>query len=225
MKIRWYGHACFRVWNESVSIVTDPYTPAVAGLTPVTESADIVVRSSRDDPYHSCYDMVSGRPALVDATDLPDGQPTVVNGVAFQGFPTMESVEFKKEDASANAMYTFAIDGVRVLHLGDVGNAIPADCLGALADRVDVMFALTGGPPTIELDDLAEAILAIGPRIVIPMHYALPKLTARIQILPVEAFTSRYSPEMVKLIGSPEVDISANTLPRQRQVYVLEAAG
>jgi L-ascorbate metabolism protein UlaG (beta-lactamase superfamily) len=27
MKIKWYGHACFRIEGEGIAIVTDPYTP------------------------------------------------------------------------------------------------------------------------------------------------------------------------------------------------------
>jgi L-ascorbate metabolism protein UlaG (beta-lactamase superfamily) len=32
MKIKWYGHACFRIEGEDIVVVTDPYTPEVAGL-------------------------------------------------------------------------------------------------------------------------------------------------------------------------------------------------
>ena len=34
MKIKWYGHACFRIEGDSIAIVSDPYTPEVAGLNP-----------------------------------------------------------------------------------------------------------------------------------------------------------------------------------------------
>src|SRR5919202_3128338 len=42
MKIKWYGHACFRIEGSGISIVTDPYTPEVAGLNPVEEPGDVV---------------------------------------------------------------------------------------------------------------------------------------------------------------------------------------
>ena len=32
MKIKWYGHACFSIEGDDTVIVTDPYTPEVAGL-------------------------------------------------------------------------------------------------------------------------------------------------------------------------------------------------
>jgi L-ascorbate metabolism protein UlaG (beta-lactamase superfamily) len=82
---------------------------------------------------------------------------------------------------------------------------------------------LTGGPPTIELEDLEWAIEEIRPRVVIPMHYQIPKL--KLDILPQEAFTSRYPADVVTRVGATEVDLSIDTLPRTLRVYVLEPAG
>jgi L-ascorbate metabolism protein UlaG (beta-lactamase superfamily) len=80
-----------------------------------------------------------------------------------------------------------------------------------------------GGPPTIELADLDRAIEEIGPRIVIPMHYQIPKL--KLDILPLEAFTSRYPEDAVKRAGATEVGLSLDTLPRTLRIYVLNPAG
>ncbi len=84
-------------------------------------------------------------------------------------------------------------------------------------------MALTGGPPTIELVDLQRAIEEIGPRVVIPMHYQIPKL--RLDTLPLEAFTFRYPQEVVKRVGATEVEFSFDTLPSTLRIYVLEPAG
>jgi hypothetical protein len=80
-----------------------------------------------------------------------------------------------------------------------------------------------GGPPTIELADLDRAIEEIGPRIVIPMHYQIPKL--KLDILPLGAFTSRYPEDAVKRVGATEVELSLDTLPRTLRIYVLNPAG
>ena len=53
MVIKWQGHACFQIQGDGVRIVTDPYTPEVAGLSPIREPADIVIMSSDDDDFHS----------------------------------------------------------------------------------------------------------------------------------------------------------------------------
>ena len=109
------------------------------------------------------------------------------------------------------------------MHLGDLGNPLTDEQLALLRGRVDVLLALTGGPPTIELEDLDRAIEEIRPRVVIPMHYQIPKL--KLNILPLEAFTSRYPGDVVTRVGATEVEFSSDTLPPTLRVYVLEPIG
>ena len=221
MKVKWYGHACFRVEGAGISVVTDPYTPEVAGLDPVDEPADVVIMSSATDRFHSCASMVPGDPKVLNALEIAHSGPVEVNGVVFEAMPTMESLAHKESPAE-NAIYRFELEGVSVLHLGDLGNPLTGEQLARLRRRVDVLLALTGGPPTIELEDLDLAIEQIQPRLVIPMHYQIPKL--KLNILPLEAFTSRYPEGMVDRLGSTEVELNLDTLPRTLKVYVLEPA-
>jgi L-ascorbate metabolism protein UlaG (beta-lactamase superfamily) len=223
VKIKWYGHACFKLEGDGTSIVTDPYDPKVAGLDPIYEPADLVVVSSATDEYHSYARMVTGDPLYLNALEATGEESVEVGRVRFETFRAMESVEHK-EDPDENAMYRFELGGVSVLHLGDLGNPPTEEQLAWLRGRVDVLLALTGGPPTLELDDLERAIEDIGPRVVIPMHYKIPKLTVDGDILPVEAFTSRYPDEGVVNVGAPEVEFTPDTLPEGPRVYVLEPA-
>jgi L-ascorbate metabolism protein UlaG (beta-lactamase superfamily) len=133
----------------------------------------------------------------------------------------MESVEHK-EDPDENAMYRFELGGVSVLHMGDTGNPLSEEQLGKLRGRVDVLLALAGGPPTIELEDLDRAIEEIGPRVVIPMHYRIPGLRISGEILPVDAFLSRYPRDVVVTPGGSEVEFTPDTLPPSLRICVLE---
>lgn len=222
MKIKWYGHACFRIEGDDIVIVTDPYTPEVAGLDPMDEPADVVVMSSATDRFHSDASMVPGDPKILNALEIADRGPVGVNDVVFEALPTMESLRHK-ESPDENAIYRFELEGISILHLGDLGNPLTDEQLILLRGRVDILLALTGGPPTIELEDLERAIEEIGPRVVIPMHYQIPKL--KLDILPLEAFTSRYPEHVVTRVGATEVEFSLDRLPRTLQVYVLEHAG
>jgi L-ascorbate metabolism protein UlaG (beta-lactamase superfamily) len=222
MKIKWYGHACFRIEGDDIRIVTDPYTPEVAGLDPIDESADVVVMSSATDRFHSDASMVRGDPKILNALQISGRGPVEVNNVVFEALPTMESLKHK-ESPDENAIYRFELEGISILHLGDLGNPLTDEQLALLRGRVDILLALSGGPPTIELEDLERAIEEIRPRVVIPMHYRIPKL--KLDILPLEAFTSRYPEEAVTRVGATEVEFSIDTLPRTLRVYVLEPAG
>jgi L-ascorbate metabolism protein UlaG (beta-lactamase superfamily) len=222
MRIKWYGHACFRIEGDKIAVVTDPYTPEDAGLDPVDEPADVVVMSSATDRFHSDASMVPGDPKILNALEIADRGPVEVNYVAFEALPTMESLTHK-ESPDENAIYRFELEGISILHLGDLGNPLTDEQLALLRGRVDILLALTGGPPTIELEDLERAIEEIRPRVVIPMHYQIPKL--KLDILPLEAFTSRYPEDVVTRVGATEVEFSLDTLPRTLRVYVLEPAG
>jgi L-ascorbate metabolism protein UlaG (beta-lactamase superfamily) len=76
MKIKWYGHACFRIENDGIAIITDPYTPDVAGLDPVDEPSDVVVISSATDRFHSYASMVPGDPKVLNAQEIARRSPS-----------------------------------------------------------------------------------------------------------------------------------------------------
>ena len=216
MKIKWYGHACFRIEGDNIVIVSDPYTPEVAGLNPVDEPADVVVMSSATDRFHSDASMVPGAPKILNALEIAGTGPVEVNDVVFEALPTMESLTHK-ESPDENAIYRFELEGISILHLGDLGNPLTDEQLALLRGRVHILLALTGGPPTIELKDLEWTIEEIEPRVVIPMHYQIPKL--KLDILPLEAFTARYPDDVVTRVG-PRRSSSASIRCRAPSGYM-----
>lgn len=209
MKITWQGHACFIITGSGVRVVTDPYTPQVANLAPLRESVDVVVMSSDNDPFHSDAADVPGNPTVVNALEVArNGGWREINGLRVDAIEAMESV-VHKTDPDANAMYRFSVDDVRIGHMGDVGNPLTAAQLDFFRG-VDVLLALTGGPPTIELDDLDAALREVQPKIVIPMHYVIPNL--RLNILGLEAFTGRSPAERVDVRNETSLELSRETL-------------
>lgn len=223
MKTTFYAHASFRFETPAVSLVTDPYTPGPrgSGFAPIDEAADIVLMSSSTDRFHSDPSHVRGNPIVIDALlDVPP-QGLTVRGIPIRAFPSTESLTFDfGRDPDANAMSLFTIGGVRVLHMGDTGNAVPPDQLDALAGQVDVLLALAGGHATIALEDLDAAIAAIAPRIVVPMHYWHPRGVLRIE--PVDTFLSRHPPEAVLQAGHAWLDLEPGNLPANRRIVVLD---
>ncbi len=223
MRMTFYAHASFRLETPEVSVVTDPYTPGVSGFDPIDEPADLVIMSSATDRFHSDPSHVRGEPIVVNALlDVPPDGLTVC-GIPIRAFPTSESLTFDfGRDPDANAMYLFTVGGVRVLHMGDVGNAVAPAVLEALAGQVDVMLALTGAHATIALDDLDRAIAAIAPRVVVPMHYWHPRGVLKIE--PVERFLQRRAAAEVTRVGGTSITIEPGDLPEQLQIVLLDQA-
>jgi L-ascorbate metabolism protein UlaG (beta-lactamase superfamily) len=222
LTVTFYAHASFRLSGDGLVVVTDPYAPgpAGAGFAPIDEPADLVLMSSATDSFHSDPSHVRGEPLVVNTLDLPPEGATV-GGLYVRPFPTMENQNYDfGRDPDTNAMYLFTLGGLRVLHMGDVGNPIAADQLAALAGQVDILLALTGGEATIALDDLDAMIDAIRPRVVIPMHYYSQR--GVLKILPVEAFTARYPADKVVHADGPSVTLDPAALPTTLQIIVLE---
>jgi L-ascorbate metabolism protein UlaG (beta-lactamase superfamily) len=222
LTVTFYAHASFRLAGDGLAVVTDPYEPGPggAGFDPIDEPADLVIMSSATDNFHSDPSHIRGDPAVVNALELPP-EGASVRGVTIRPFPAMEKLDYDfGRDPDANAMYLFTLGGVRVLHMGDVGNPIPEGQLAQLAGQVDLLLALAGAHATIPLDDLDAAIAAIAPRVVIPMHYYSPRGVLKIE--PVDVFTERYPAEQVRQIGGPTITLNPAALPETLQIVVLE---
>lgn len=212
MRVTFYAHASFRLEGDGIAVVTDPYTPgaAASGFDPIDEAADVVIMSSATDRFHSDPSHVRGDPIVVNALDVPpEGIATA--GLLIRAFPAFESLTFdyRTRDPDANALYHFTLGGVRVLHMGDLGNPLAAEHVEALRGEVDLLFALAGEHATIGLDDLLPAIEAIGPRFVVPMHYYSPR--GRLAIEPVERFLARVPETSITRVGASEVEIGPET--------------
>ncbi|MGI3776510.1 MAG: MBL fold metallo-hydrolase [Janthinobacterium lividum] len=223
MRISFYAHASFRLEADGIAVVTDPYTPGISGFRPIDEPADLVIMSSRTDDFHSDPSHVQGDPVVVNALELPP-EGRVVFGVPIRGFEAYESRSFDYQgevgrDADANALYHFTLGGLRVLHMGDLGNPVDPGQLAQLAGQVDVLLALAGEHATIALDDLDAAIAAIRPRVVIPMHYWHERGVLKIE--KVDGFLARFPAGQVTRAGATSVEITPETLPPAGEVRVV----
>lgn len=226
MKIKFYAHASFRLEGKDRTIVTDPYEPGVSQFDPIDEPADLVLMSSDKDRFHNDPSHVQGSPITVNTLTIPEGG-AVYAGIPVRAFPCRERVKLKLLIFGflprRNAMYAFDLDGVRVLHTGDIGIPFKKSYLDELRGKVDVMFALSGGVHNIDPGRLMEDIREIRPRIVIPMHYYSSK--GRLKILPVEDFMGRFPANRVVRAGVSEMEVTPETLsalPAETTLYVLE---
>lgn len=223
MKIKFYAHASFLLEGDDLRIVTDPYQPGEAsGFDPIEEPADLVIMSSTTDHFHSDPSHVQGDPKVLDALQVPsDG--VEVEGLSVQAFPTRERLQWRVLRHGylprKNAMYAFTLDGLRVLHTGDVGRPFKRKVLRELRGRVDVMMALAGAVHNIEHEDMMRAIDQIGPRVVVPMHYYSEK--GVLQVRRVEEFAANFPDERVVWVDGPEVELTPETLPEETHLYVL----
>ena len=224
MKLKWYGHASFRITaTDGTSIITDPYNPSTAGYKPFTEAADIVVMSSDNDSFHCNEQLVPGDHVVINALELArSGAAWQAHGITIRAIEAMEALDHREHHPDQNGMYRLEVDGLHVGHMGDVGNALSEAQLEFFAG-VDVLLALAGGHPTLELDDLKTMTDHVQPRLVVPMHFRTLTYKPR-NTLWIESFLSYFADSDVDFACSSEVEITQDALPEKPRVLVVDYA-
>jgi L-ascorbate metabolism protein UlaG (beta-lactamase superfamily) len=175
MRVEWFGQSTFRLTGDSVVVVIDPFGDvsqlASRGLQfdyplPTDLTADLLL-VTHEHLDHNAVDVVGGEPHVIRSSagtfeDTPVG--TVV-GVASEHDTVAGS------QRGANVMYSFSLDGVRVAHLGDLGQSILRGEQAAALGDVDLLFVPVGDGPTIGASLASEIASTVGARWIVPMHY------------------------------------------------------
>ncbi|GAB1420392.1 MBL fold metallo-hydrolase [Anaerolineales bacterium] len=202
-------------------MITDPYTPERSGYAPIEEAYDIVIVSSDNDDFHCRADLIPGEPIVINALTLARTKETQVEKeIRFEAIEAMEKFDHPDHEADQNGMYRFEVDGLQIGHMGDVGNPL-TDQQMAFFEGLDILLALTGGIPTIELDDLMDVIHQVQPKIIIPMHFRTLTYRPR-NTFWIESFLSLFDPEDVDFAFGCEVEFKDKIDSSGSRVLVLD---
>jgi L-ascorbate metabolism protein UlaG (beta-lactamase superfamily) len=206
--ITWLGHACFRLRGREVAVITDPYG-RTAGLNLGRQSADIVT-ISHESSNHDAAAAVAGSPRVVRGPGEYEIRGVMITGVATPG-------ERSAGRFARNTAYLIELDDLTVCHLGDLGKTLTAEQIEALKDP-DVLLIPAGGECTISAAEAAEVVSQLEPKLVIPMHYALPGLAVKLDSI------DRFCREMgaQELRPQPRANVTRSSLPDETTVVILE---
>lgn len=219
MRITWYGHAAFLIETGGNRIILDPYrSPDSGGYAPIDEPADVVVVSHENDRYHSHLGQIVPPFEVVRALELPEGGAEV-GGVRFEAVRVFESPE--KLPGDEVTIVHFRAEGLRVVFLGDLGHALGESELATIRGA-DVVLAPAGGPPTIDFPEIGPLLEAIGPWVVVPMHYKTPRINLDIQ--PVARFFEALPGWPIEHVAGSHFELTRSTLPGHRRIVSLEPA-
>lgn len=219
MRITWYGHAAFLIETGGVRIILDPYrSPDCGGYEPVADPADLVIVSHENDRYHSHLGQIAPPFETLHALELPP-EGTVFRGVAIAALRVYETPE--RLDGDEVTIVQLGSEDLRVVFLGDLGHALTEPEIAPLRGA-DVVLVPAGGPPTIDYPEIPPLLAAIGPRIVVPMHYKTPRIDLKIQ--PVERFLEALPGVPVWRPGDSTIEFDRSTLPETMTIVRLEHA-
>jgi L-ascorbate metabolism protein UlaG (beta-lactamase superfamily) len=172
MRIHWYGHSAFLIEGRR-RVFIDPFGPLPAGfpgrldLPPITGvSADLLL-ITHEHPDHNNAAAIGGDPHVVRSTPGSHTTPLGhVVAIASEHDPVAGTA------LGANTLFRFELDGVRICHLGDLGQSDLRHEQRAALGAVDVLLTPVGGEgATIDGPTAARLARELGASWVIPMHY------------------------------------------------------
>ncbi|MFH0852706.1 MAG: MBL fold metallo-hydrolase [bacterium] len=173
MVIVWYGQSCFKIQSGDTILFTDPFDKSV-GLTPPRGQADIVTISHHHYDHDNAEALNSSGPFIIDGPGEYE-----IKGVNIAGLKTFHDDEQGKERGDSTA-YVIEMEGIKICHLGDIGQTKLTNEQLEIIDGVDVLMIPVGGTYTVNGEDAVGLINQIEPKIVIPMHYKISGLSIKL---------------------------------------------
>ena len=185
MNIIWYGQSCFEIItapnkNGQVSIVIDPFSEEIGLRLPKLE-ADILLITHRHSDHDNIKAISTPKSASLPFLICGPGEYDIKN-VIIQGISSFHDNSQGKERGE-NTIYTIEIEDLKICHLGDLGQKELTEEQLEKIGEVDILMIPVGGVYTISAKEAPKIMSQIEPKITIPMHYALPKLKIKLDLL------------------------------------------
>jgi L-ascorbate metabolism protein UlaG (beta-lactamase superfamily) len=186
MRVDWHGQSAFTLEGEAATVFIDPWGDmsgaAAKGITwdyPAIEAPDsvdlLIVTHEHSD--HNGVEVIDGEPTLIRSQpgthDSPVGDVVAI---------ASEHDDAAGTERGPNTIVVFTLDGLRVAHFGDFGQAALRPEQRAHLNDIDLLFMPVGGGFTIDGATAAAIAKELAPAWVVPMHYR----TERINFLETE---------------------------------------
>ena len=193
MRISWLGHASFVVESNGYKIVLDPFKD-VPGCKNTAVTVDGVLCSHEHFDHCYCGELTlrqgGENPFTVTAVDtFHDEQQGSLRGT--------------------NKIHQLAAEGMRVVHLGDLGHPL-TEAQAACLRGCDVLLIPVGGFYTMDAAVAADTVAQLQPRVVIPMHYRGEGFGFD-PIDTVDAFLAHFASEQVRYLEENWLEVTAQT--------------
>lgn len=177
MEVKWFGHSFFQITTkenkEKVSILIDPFSKDIGLSFPKVE-ADILLLS------HNHFDHNNERDVKGNYFLIKEPGEYEIKKVFVQAIKSFHDDKEGKERGE-NLIFKILSEDISLCHLGDLGQKeLTKEQLEELR-KIDILMIPVGGIYTISGKEAKNIVDSLKPKIVIPMHYGLPKLKIKLQ--------------------------------------------
>lgn len=218
--IRYYGQAFFLVTSGNLRIAIDPYGDIGYPFPRVEGDVVLVTHEHRD---HNNVALVGGaRRVLRGLTEGGRDWARIyerIEGTLFYVVPSFHDDQFGMA-RGLNGIFVIETAGLRIAHLGDLGQPFLSEGQLRAIGRVDILMIPVGGLPfTIGAREATEIAAQIRPRLIIPMHY---RTAARPDWPGTDERPFLEGKPNVRRLGSHTLTVARDQLPATTQIVVMD---
>jgi L-ascorbate metabolism protein UlaG (beta-lactamase superfamily) len=217
MLVRWFGQSAFLLTGER-RVAIDPFGPLPPGrdmrfaYPPIRGVDADLLLVTHEHFDHSNVDAIGGDPHVIRSTsgtlDSPLGEVVAV---------ASEHDDAAGTKRGPNTIFVFSLDGVRLCHMGDFGQAsLRAEQRRAIG-AIDVLFLPVGGGFTMDGVQAADIARELTPRLIVPMHFRTPALDF---LEPPDRFLET-TPGRIERLGTNELEVEGLTGSREEPVVAV----
>lgn len=219
MEITYCGHSCFKLkGKDGMVIYIDPFKSETVGITLPKDVADVLVMTHQHED-HNARELITG-PVKRESTFVIEHEGEYE--IAGTQFSVLRSYHDKNEgaDRGKNLIVSIIMEGLNIVHLGDLGHNLPDSQIEKLGS-VDVLMIPVGGKTTIDAEEAMDLIKEIQPSYAIPMHFKTAASKDGLEALStLEIFMEK---NKFPLAGEPvhKVKVDQSSLPDDTQILVM----
>jgi L-ascorbate metabolism protein UlaG (beta-lactamase superfamily) len=235
--LRWHGQSFFSLeTSKGTKVAFDPHAIEIFGRTMV--KADLIC-ISHNHSDHTHVEVIQGADKARILTGLyppankkkaGDWNPIDekfkdihVRTVGLGRSPTSSIYhdEMQGMIRGKNSIFVLEVDGLRIVHLGDLGHVLNKEQIEAIG-RPDVLMIPVGGVYTLNGGEAKKVVEQLKPKMyVIPMHYGTKNYD---ELLPVDEFLEDQKKGTVEKRDTNELVIRTDFKPADPMIVVLHWA-
>ncbi len=222
--LRWHGHSYFDLTtSKGTRIVFDPH--AIEGYGRQDVPADLVLIShSHND--HNQLGVLSNPGKFKVLEGLKQTGNKVEWNLLDEKFRDVRvrTVGVYHDnnqglEKGKNAVFIVEADGIRFVHLGDLGHLLTKEQVKEIGP-VDVLMIPVGGVYTLNGADAKEVVAELKPKkYILPMHYGTKVFD---DVLTADEFLDEQKKENIKKKDTNQLEIDPNFKPAEPEIVLLD---
>lgn len=171
MEITYLGHSCFKLKNKAgLVLFIDPFKSDVVGKPIAKDLADVLL-ISHDHEDHNAKEIITGAINREKTFVIDKEGEYEIAGVLVMAMKTYHD-KTNGDERGKNLVFSIIMDGINLVHLGDLGHKLSAGQIEKLGS-VDVLMSPVGGEFSLDAEMALDIVKEISPSYVIPMHFAV----------------------------------------------------